>query len=208
MLNCDPRERGSLYFDPPTNKIWPPSLNCDLVSSFHVELWPQVIISRWLLTPIHYSTLNFDMAFGSQFNVESWPGVIIQRWILTRDHYSSLNCDPGHNSTLKYDPGSWFHVELWPGQDFALKFDRAHDSTLNCDPRSWFHVELWPHVIIPRWIVTLNHDSTLNCDLWLGSQFNVEFLPGAQFNEEFWPVYISSILGIATPEGVNIQQRD
>ena len=104
-----------------------------------------------------------------------------------------------------------------------------HDSTLKSDPRSWFHVELWPLVWIQRWIVTPTHESTLNCDLGLGSQFNVEFWPwviiqhgiltrghnstwnfdpGSQFNVEFWPVYISSIRGIVTQEGVEIQQRD
>ena len=36
----------------------------------------------------------------------------------------------------------------------------------------------------------------------------MEFWPGLQFNVEFWPVYISSIRGIATQEGVKIQQRD
>ena len=31
-------------------KFWPP-LNCDPGFSFHVELWPQVLIPRWILTP-------------------------------------------------------------------------------------------------------------------------------------------------------------
>ena len=40
------------------------------------------------------------------------------------------------------------------------------------------------------------HNSTLNFD------------PESQFNVEYWPVYISSTRGIATQEGVKIQQRD
>ena len=94
---------------------------------------------------------------------------------------------------------------------------------------AWFHVEVRPQVSIQRWIVTPSHDSTLNYHLVLWSQFNVEiwprviiqrgiptqghnstwnFDPGLQFNVEFWPVYISSTRGIATQEGVKIQQRD
>ena len=82
----------------------------------------------------------------------------------------------GHDSTLNCDPGSEFHVELWP----RVRIPRwivtpGHDSTLNCDPGSCFHVELWPRVIIPRWIVTPGHDSTLNFD------------PGSEFHVELWP---------------------
>ena len=78
------------------------------------------------------------------------------------------------------------------------------DNTLNCDPElncdlglgSQFNVEFWPGVIIQRWILTRGHNSTLNVD------------PESQFNVEFWPVYISSTRGIATQEGVKIQQLD
>ena len=167
----------------------------------------------------HNSMRNCDP--GSWFNVEFWPGVIIPRWIV----------NPGHNSTLKCDPGSWFHVELLPGSRLHVeirsrvmiprwKVTLGLDSTLKYGPRSEW---------IPRWIVTPSHDKTLNCDLGLGSQFNVElwpgvisqrgiftrgqnstlnFDPGSQFNVEFWLVYISSIRGIATQDGVKIQQRD
>ena len=80
----------------------------------------------------------------------------------------------------------------------------GHDSTLNCDPGSWFHVEFWPQVklwsgigiTIQCGILTRGHKSTWNFD------------PVSQFNVEFWPVYISSTRGIATQEGVRIQQRD
>ena len=138
-----------------------------------------------------------------------WPRVIIPRRNVTPGHNSTLNCDLGQDSTLKSDPGQY--------------------STLDYDPRPWFNVKLWPQVWIQRWIVTPIHDSTLNSDLELGSKFNVEFLPGviiqrgtltrshkstwnfdpgSQFNVEFWPVCISSTRGIATQEGVKIQQRD
>ena len=78
-----------------------------------------------------------------------WP-----RWIVT----------PGHNSTLKCDPGSCFHVELWPGSRFHVEIwpQVMVPRWIVCDLGSWFHVELWPQDWISRWIVTLNHDSTLN----------------------------------------------
>ena len=73
-----------------------------------------------------------------------------------------------------------------------------HDSTLNSDLELWskFNVEFWPGVIIQRGTLTWGHKSTWNFD------------PGSQFNVEFWPVCISSTRGIATQEGVKIQQRD
>ena len=92
----------------------------------------------------------------------------------------------GHDSTLNCDPGSEFHVELWP----RVRIPRwivtpGHDSTLNCDPGSCFHlnfdpgslfhVELWPQVMISRWILTPGQDSTLNFD------------PGSEFHVELWP---------------------
>ena len=91
---------------------------------------------------------------------------MIPRWIVT----------PGQNSTLNCDPGSWFHVELWPRVMFLRwVLTPGHDSTLNTDPGSWFHVEFWPRVRIPCWIVTPGHDSTLNYD------------PRSQFHVELWP---------------------
>ena len=89
---------------------------------------------------------------------------MIPRWIVT----------PGHGSTLNCDPGSLFHVELWP----QLKF--------------W----PWIRITIQFGILTRGHSST-----WI-------FDPGSQFSVEFWPAYISSTRGIATQEGVRIQQRD
>ena len=72
------------------------------------------------------------------------------------------------------------------------------NSTLNCDPESWFNFKLSPciGITIQRGILTKGHNSTWNFD------------PGLQFNVKFWPVYISSTRGIATQEGVKIQQRD
>ena len=125
-----------------------------------IELWPRVFIPRWIMTPGLNSTLNCDpktwfnvqlwpwnwitTKFGMMTRViiqrEIWPGVIIPRWIVT----------PGHNSTLNFVPGSWVHVELWPG--------------------SRFHVELWPRVMIPRWIATPSEIVT--CDLDHNSMWN------------------------------------
>ena len=111
-----------------------------------------------------------------RYKIKYQPGVNIQwifRWIVTLfscwilitllnfDTFLSRNCT-----------GRGVRNPRWivtPGQN----------STLNCDPGSKFHVELWPRARIPHWIVirischnlTLNHDS--------GSQFNVEFRPGS-----------------------------
>ena len=57
-------------------------------------------------------------------------------------------------------------------------------------------MEFWPGVTNQRGTLTRGHNSTWNFDPW------------SQFNVEFWPVCISSIRGIATQEGVKIQQRD
>ena len=59
-------------------------LNCDPGSWFHVELWPQVPISCWIVDP----------RSGSHFNVKFWPRVTIQHGILTRGHNSTWNSDP------------------------------------------------------------------------------------------------------------------
>ena len=115
--------------------------------------------------------------------MESRPGVTIQRGITTRVTIPRTILirvtiqrgilTRGHNSTLSYDPGSHFNVELWP----------------------WVKISRWimTRVIVPHWIMikipshnwTLNHDtgvtiqrgiktwghnSTWNKDL--GSQFN------------------------------------
>ena len=210
MLNCDPPRQGVIVLRPFRRIKFGPQLNCDPGSRFHVELWPQVLIPRWMLTPSHYSTLNYDPRLGSQFNVELWPGVMIQRGILTRGHNSTLKCDPRSWVYVELLPRSIFHVEnrcrvmilrwkVTPGLDSTLKYicmTLGLNSTLNCDPESWLNVELWPGlgITIQRWFVTRGHNSTWNFD------------PGSQINVEFWPVYISSTRGIATQEdGVNIQ---
>ena len=89
---------------------------------------------------------------------------------------------PGLDSTLHYDPRSWFNVECWPRvmiHYLIMTRDRDHNSMWNCDPGSWFNVEFWPGVILPRWIVTPGHNFTLKCDP--GSWFHVELLPGSRF---------------------------
>ena len=101
---------------------------------------------------------------------------------------------PGHVSTLNVT-GSRFHVKFWP---------RVMIQRWILTPVSWFHVHLWPQIklwpgigiTIQCGILTRGYNSTWNFDL------------GSQFNVEFWPVYISSSGGIATLEGVKIQQRD
>ena len=69
-----PRDRGSLHNDPSTDKIWTPNWIVTPGLLFHVELWPQVLIPRWIVTPRHDSTFNCDLGIGSQLNLERWPG--------------------------------------------------------------------------------------------------------------------------------------
>ena len=157
ILKCDPPRQGVIVLRPLWRIKFGPPLNCDLGSCFHVELWPQVLIPRWILTPSHDSTLNCDPGFGSHFNVEFWPGVIIQRRILIR----------GYNSTLNYDPRSWFNVKLLPEvwiQRWIVT--PIHDSTLNSDLElgSKFNVEFWPGVIIQRGTLTWGHNLTSNSE--------------------------------------------
>ena len=90
-----PPRQGVIVLRPLRRIKFGPPLNCDPGSCLHVELWPQVFIPRWILTPSHDSTLNCDPGFWSQFNVKFWPGVIIQRGILIRGYNSTLNCDHG-----------------------------------------------------------------------------------------------------------------
>ena len=158
MLNCDtppPPETGVIVLRflrrikfGPLVELWPGS-------RFHVELWPNVLISRWILTPSLDSTLNCDPGLGSKFNVEFWPGVIILRGIWPGVIIPRWIVTSGHNSTSKCDPGSKFHVELWSG--------------------SRFHVEIWPRVMVPRWLMTPGRDSTLNYNP--RSEFHVELWP-------------------------------
>ena len=88
--NQDPGQDSTLKVHPGHNS----TLNCNHGSWFHVELWPQVWIPRWIVTPNHKSTLNCDLRLGSQFNVEFWPGIIIQCGILTWGYNSTWNSDP------------------------------------------------------------------------------------------------------------------
>ena len=151
------------------------TLNVDLGSKFHVELWPRVRILYWIVTPVpgHNSTFNHDS--GSQFNVEFKPWVIFQCGSKTRGQFSTWNLDPCHNSTCTHDPGSHSNMELWPGVTIQRgKMTQDHISTWNYDPGSQFNVEKWPRVKIPSWIMTPGHNYTLNCDPNPGSQFNVE----------------------------------
>ena len=63
--------------------------------------------------------------------------------------------------------------------------------------------------------MTPSHKSTFNCEMRLGSQFNVEFWPGViiqrgiltRGHNSTW-ISDPSTRGIATQEGVKIQQRD
>ena len=131
-------------------------------SEFHVELWPRVKISRWIMTPGQNSTLNCDpnprsqFNLVSQFNVESRPG--------------------GHNSTWNHDPGSQFNVKSWSGPQFNVE----------SWPGSQFNVELWPGVTIPRWIMTPGQNFTLNYDPVHSSTLNCDPNPGSKLNVESW----------------------
>ena len=135
-LNCDPGHDSTLNCGPDQDF----TLNYDPGSWFHVELWPRVMIPRWIVTPGLDSTLNCDtklncdLGFGSKFNVEFWPGVIIQREIWTR----------GHNSTWNSDPSTY----LLP-VEFRLKKVSKFNSVIN--------IQQLRRVIIQRkihWILT------------------------------------------------------
>ena len=122
------------------------TLNCDPRLRFHVELWPRVMVPRWIVTSDLDSTLNCDpklncdLGLGSQFNVEFLP------W--------------GQNSTWNFDPGFQFNVEFWPiyisstrgiatqagvkiqQRDQVSTAKEGHNSTknpLNIDPGSVFN---------------------------------------------------------------------
>ena len=131
-LNCDPGQNSTL--------------NCDPRSWFHVELWPQVMFPRWIVTPGHNSTLNCDP--GSWFHVEYWPRVMIPRWILA--------------------PGSEFHVELWP-RVMIPRWIMTPGVLISRwivtrGPGSHFNVKFWSRVIIQRGILTRGHNS--NVEFW------------------------------------------
>ena len=65
------------------------TFNYDPGSKFHVEWWPWVWISHWILIPILGLNLTLNHDSGSKFNVEFRPGVIIQCGIKTRGHNST-----------------------------------------------------------------------------------------------------------------------
>ena len=74
--------------------FWCSRFNCDPRLWLHVEWWPLIIISCWIVIPGHDSTLNFDPGSGSQFNMEFWPGFAIQWGILTPCNKSTWNFSP------------------------------------------------------------------------------------------------------------------
>ena len=86
------------------------------------------MIPRWILTPGHDSTLNFDP--GSEFHVELWPRVMIPRWIMTPGPNFTLNCDPRS--------GSHFNVKFWSRVTIQRGIlTRGHNSTWNSDPSTY-----------------------------------------------------------------------
>ena len=88
-----------------------------------IEFWPHWISTRGVL--IQRAVLRIQRIFHVELRpqrqgvielrplrriefwppVELWPRVLIPRWIMTL----------GINSTLNFDPESWFNVKLWPG---------------------------------------------------------------------------------------------
>ena len=104
-LNCDPgfgsqsmwnSDPGS-YFNV---AFWSWSL-------FHVELWPRIIIPRWIVTRVYG-----ELCIGTKFHGELWPWVLIplvwiSRWILT----------PSHDSSFINEMALWsqFNLEFWLG---------------------------------------------------------------------------------------------
>ena len=151
------------------------------VECWHLlELWLQGKFPRWIMKPGQNSTWNCDpnprsqFNLGSQFNVKSRPGVTIQRGSMTlvtiqREILILVTIQGrimtrGHNSTLSYDPGSQFNLELWP------RVKTSHWSvTRGIVPhwiviqfpglRSQFNVHLRPGVKIQRGIKTQGHNS-------------------------------------------------
>ena len=100
-----------------------------------MELRPGVTIQRGIMTRV-----NFQRGILTR--------VLIPRGIMTRVTFQYWIMTRGYNSTFNHDPGSKFHVEVWP----------------------WVWISHWILIPIPGLNLTLNHDS--------GSKFNVEFRPG------------------------------
>ena len=146
-----------------------------------IEFWPHWISTRGVL--IQRAVLRIQRIFHVE--LRSLGGHCITPPPTDKIWTPVELWPPGLDSTLNYDPRSWFHVECWPRvmiqhQIMARNWD--HNSMWNCDPGSWFNVDFWPGVIIPRWIVTPGHNSTLKCDP--RSWFHVELLPGSRFHVE------------------------
>ena len=112
--------------------------------------------SMWNCDPGHNVTWIFDPgSFHVQLwlNLELWHRVMIPRSILTRIKIPRWIVTPGHDSMLNSDPGSWFHVELWPevklwpGIGITIQcgiLTQCHNLTWNFDPGSQFNIEFWP----------------------------------------------------------------
>ena len=106
---------GSEILTSQVHDMWP--IRC------RIEFWPHWISTRGVL--IQRAVLRIQRIFHVELRpqrqgvielrplrrikfgppVELWPRVLIPRWIMTL----------GINSTLNFDPESWFNVKLWPG---------------------------------------------------------------------------------------------
>ena len=110
-----------------------------------IEFWPHWILTRGVL--IQRAVLRIQQIFHVELRpprqgvivlrplrrikfgppVELWPRVLIPHWIMT----------PGLNSTLNFDPESWFNVKLRPGIGIKIQCEiqtQGHHSTWNFDP--------------------------------------------------------------------------
>ena len=123
-----------------------------------------------------------------------------------------------HNSTVIYDPGSQFNVELWPW----VKISRwimtrvivphwimiqilGHNWTFNHDSRSQFNVELRPGVIIQHGIKTWGYNSTEILILSVGGVV-IQWPPVSEGRNSTWKIrwILSAARWIKTPR-VEIQ---
>ena len=176
-LYCDP---GSKFLVELWPRVTIPHLVCrgPWMSTVVLYCWchsdsTSVLLYFTHLIPItcHNWTLNHES--GSQFHVEFRPGVIlvIQRGILTRGQISTWIL-----TRVLIQRGIMTGVTFRRGI-----MTRGHNSTWNYNPGSKFHVEIWPRVRIPHWIVIpiLGHNLRLNHDS--GSKFNVVLRPGVIF---------------------------
>ena len=168
-----------------------------------IKFWPPY----WISTRGQYSMdfslncdppylLNFDHAVEFWHHLESQfhrqkicRRVRIPRWIVTR----------GQNSTLNFDPGSEFHIELWPQAQVTIQClikTPGQNWTWNSDLGSYFNVESRPGVTFQRGIMTRDRISTWNLESGNNSTWN-HYL-GSHFNVELWPG-VTIQRGIITP---------